>query len=70
MTWRVRTTGEYGTATTDPLGRDGEGWHKSKQTRLPVRDKKPKPVCTACLGRGLRGINPCPACTPHAELPL
>lgn len=29
----------YGHATTDPLGRDGDGWHKSKQTMLPVKDK-------------------------------
>lgn len=32
----------YGNATTDPLGRDGEGWHKSKQTLLPVKDKTAK----------------------------
>lgn len=29
----------YGDATTDPLGRDGDGWHVGKQSRLPVRDK-------------------------------
>lgn len=29
----------YGTATTDPLGRDGEGWHLDKNSRLPVKDK-------------------------------
>ena len=28
----------YGTATTDPLGREGPGWHKAKNG-LPVRDK-------------------------------
>lgn len=31
----------YGTATTDPLGRDGPGWHKGKNG-LPVKDKQPK----------------------------
>lgn len=30
----------YGTATTDPLGRDGPGWHLDKNSRLPVRDKE------------------------------
>lgn len=34
---RVRIT--YGSATTDPLGREGQGWHTSKQSRLPTRDK-------------------------------
>lgn len=29
----------YGTATTDPLGRDGPDWHTSKQHGLPVRTK-------------------------------
>lgn len=28
----------YGTATTDPLGRDGPGWHKDERTMLPVRN--------------------------------
>jgi len=28
----------YGTATTDPLGREGPGWHKGKNG-LPVRGK-------------------------------
>lgn len=28
----------YGHATTDPLGRDGPGWHKGKNG-LPVKDK-------------------------------
>lgn len=68
-TWRRRTAKQYGTATTDPLGRDGPGWHKSELTRLPVRDKKTQPVCTTCLGRGVQGIGPCPTCTPHQELP-
>lgn len=30
----------YGTATTDPLGRDGPGWHKNPKTGLPVKDKE------------------------------
>lgn len=29
----------YGTATTDPLGREGDGWRVSTQTRLPTRDR-------------------------------
>ena len=29
----------YGCATTDPLGRDGDGWHIGP-SGLPVRDKK------------------------------
>lgn len=28
----------YGTATTDPLGREGPGWHKGKNG-LPTRTK-------------------------------
>lgn len=31
----------YGTATTDPLGRDGPGWHTGP-SGLPVKDKTPK----------------------------
>ncbi len=33
---RVRIA--YGTATSDPLGRDGPGWHIGKD-KLPKRDK-------------------------------
>ena len=33
-----RSPREYGTATTDPLGRDGPGWHTGKQSALPTRD--------------------------------
>lgn len=29
----------YGTATTDPLGRDGPGWHKNPKTGLYVKEK-------------------------------
>ncbi len=36
-----RVTPDYGDATSDPLGRDGPGWHIGKTTRLPTRDKKP-----------------------------
>lgn len=31
----------YGTATTDPLGREGPGWHKGP-SGLPTRSKQPK----------------------------
>lgn len=34
-----RTPPVYGTATTDPLGRDGPGWHIGKQSGLPTRDQ-------------------------------
>jgi len=30
---------QYGEATTDPLGREGPGWHIGKQSRLPVRER-------------------------------
>jgi hypothetical protein len=29
----------YGSATTDPLGREGPGWHKGTQSALPTRDR-------------------------------
>lgn len=32
-----RPAPSYGTATTDPLGRDGEGWHVGR-SGLPTRD--------------------------------
>ena len=37
----MRDQSRYGTATTDPLGRDGTGWHKGP-SGLPVRDKGTK----------------------------
>lgn len=36
---RMPDQSRYGTATTDPLGREGHGWVKSKATGLPARDK-------------------------------
>jgi hypothetical protein len=30
---------EYGRATSDPLGREGPGWHLGKQSKLPTRTK-------------------------------
>lgn len=36
--WTPKRDREYGTATTDPLGREGPGWLKGKNG-LPVRDK-------------------------------
>lgn len=35
---QVRNQSRYGTATTDPLGRDGPGWHKG-DSGLPVINK-------------------------------
>jgi hypothetical protein len=38
LAWAVNPD-RYGTATTDPLGRDGEGWTVNQQTKLPALRK-------------------------------
>lgn len=38
---RVPDQSRYGTATTDPLGRDEPGWHKGTHG-LPVKTRAPK----------------------------
>lgn len=40
--WARRDPASYGTATSDPLGRDGDGWHINDKTKLPTRDSKRK----------------------------
>lgn len=39
---RPREAREYGVTRTDPLGRDGPGWHVGTQSKLPTRDKVAK----------------------------
>lgn len=36
---RFSDPSRYGAATTDPLGREGPGWHVGKQSGLPTKDK-------------------------------
>lgn len=39
-TWTRRTPADYGTATTDPLGRNAPEWIVSDRTGLPTRVKR------------------------------